>query len=58
MIGVECGKCIYFESGLCHRYPPIVSVVIDSKDELVPTLSFPTVEEDDWCGEFISDVKN
>jgi len=57
MIGMSCEKCIYFESDLCHRYPPTVLLVIDSKDELVPSIGFPHVEEDDWCGEFNAGLK-
>jgi len=52
---MTCGECIYFVDFFCRRYPPTITVVHDPDDGFTPCVGFPTVEKDEWCGEFKSD---
>jgi hypothetical protein len=55
---MKCEKCIYFDDDVCKRYPPAISAAMDSSDELIPFLGYPSVEPDDWCGEFKAEAKH
>lgn len=49
---MQCTSCAHYraaddEVGLCHRYPPVM--VPEGKQY---SFAFPTVNEDDYCGEF------
>jgi len=54
---MKCEKCIYFDGEVCHRYPPTIMVMMDSKDEPQPAIGLPNVEPDDWCGEFKAETE-
>lgn len=45
----KCQDCMYFEEKYeqCRRFPPQVWT-----NEIQIKESFPSVELDDWCGEF------
>jgi hypothetical protein len=50
---MKCSNCAYFraveeEGGNCHRYPPIWITTPEGCGS-----DFPTVAEDDFCGEFV-----
>jgi hypothetical protein len=50
----QCGRCIYYrDNGECHRFPPNVP----SPFPAAPPM-FPTVESNEWCGEYKYDSKN
>lgn len=50
---MQCKNCAYYkaeqgdEFGRCHRFPPVM-VPEDGQY----SFDFPTVNEDDFCGEF------
>ncbi len=57
----NCQNCMYFYSSesQCLRYPPQVFVMTvyrkmtaDDGSYDTKCANFPTVEPDDWCGEF------
>lgn len=51
---MHCTNCAFYrvepgeEYGRCHRYPPVMVV------EEGYSFDFPTVNDDDFCGEFQS----
>ena len=45
-----CGNCKYERDGTCHRFPPVVTYAPTYAGDFVPV--FPTVDGNDWCGEF------
>lgn len=60
----RCELCRYWDRfhgssavGLCHRYPPTLVTEIDCNEDggsysVSPIQVRPTLEADDWCGEF------
>lgn len=46
----SCKQCEFYKDDdeTCRRYPPIVA----NGEEGSETMPFPTVDADDWCGEF------
>lgn len=50
---MQCSNCAFYraepgdEHGRCHRYPPIMV-----PEDGIYSFDFPTVNEDDFCGEF------
>ena len=48
----SCNNCEYWEDDLCcHRYPPLV--VLRSPTMQTHITLWPSVEADDWCGEWL-----
>ena len=54
----DCGRCEFFRAehalgdgaGVCRRWPP---TLVPRSNELASVISaFPSVEFDDWCGEY------
>lgn len=49
----KCATCAFFnkepkdEIGLCRRYPPVVLIINDE-----PEMIIPATTPEDWCGEF------
>lgn len=49
----NCGNCRYYSvRSLCRRYPPKVTDY--SEETGMVTATQPTVDEEDWCGEWAS----
>ena len=50
----KCEKCVYWEAGLCKRYPPSrFSGNYQGDPELkYYSYIFPETESDCWCGEY------
>jgi hypothetical protein len=55
----SCDTCRFFErreqgkgAGWCHRYPPIAFT--DGDDHYS---GFPTIKDDEWCGEHQTEPK-
>lgn len=55
----NCINCKFYEkhgklnTGYCQRYPPtVVEAINDPGDRSTTYSMFPTVQEDDWCGEY------
>jgi len=51
----KCGNCKFFQNGLCMRYPPQIYVVDVSTDNEFGTSTegWPSVEQSNWCGEWV-----
>ncbi len=54
----KCPNCDYYQQhegsqeGICCMKPPQVVTAINAKGIGAPITEWPTVETDDWCGEF------
>ena len=51
----ECGSCEFFEAGMCKRMPPVmVPWPSDNQHPVLymPAPSYPSVQVNDWCGEY------
>lgn len=53
---MKCKECKWYDSGVCHRHSPAVIAVSDENPyrvdgRLVESTTWPTVHENDWCGE-------
>jgi len=58
----QCKECVYYDSrggqkGHCRKRPPRVTSVVKQQpgvtgDSIVDTTAWPTVKDEDWCGEF------
>ena len=49
----KCKDCRWWDSGICHRYPPkIVTVTSDHLHVLIASTEWPATYQDDFCGEF------
>lgn len=54
----KCENCMYFESGSCFRYPPVVVSDVESYDDRPDQIGtttrsqVPEVRPGSWCGEF------
>ena len=65
----NCLNCKFFEQykefkehGKCRRFPPsfIVDGIVDSEytgKEILSHSAFPSVSDNDWCGEFALKTK-
>lgn len=51
---MKCGTCQYYEpeTDQCRRRPPVIIVVKDLHNRPVGVSDWPSVKEDDWCGEW------
>ena len=48
-----CKTCIYFRDGNCVRYPPQLVAVVDNEYyDATAWSEFPTISENDFCGEY------
>ena len=58
MNDLRCRDCVYFaalpsddDHGQCLRYPPVFTGIPDEGVTFADNWSFPTVMDDDTCGE-------
>jgi hypothetical protein len=51
VLPAACKNCVFYAYTKCKRYPPVVKMEAGYHQTHAPPL-FPTVERDDWCGEF------
>jgi hypothetical protein len=47
--GKRCETCAYCECGECRRFHPQIS-----SGDYVSSTGWPSVKEDDWCGEHLN----
>jgi hypothetical protein len=53
---VSCETCAFRREWECHRFPPTVfmhPLKINDQTALDYTQSRPSVNQDDWCGEYM-----
>lgn len=53
---VFCCNCKFFRSrelftSECHRHPPMIYLDFEKEREGEVTSTWPTVDDDDWCGD-------
>lgn len=47
-----CRNCRFYEEGDCKRYPPQLGVDPNCEHTGNVFYCFPSVDKEDWCGEF------
>lgn len=49
----NCGTCLFFEHGACHRYPPTTTTEPGGWPDPNATGKWLPVKPYDWCGEWV-----
>lgn len=47
-----CKGCAFLDAQQCHRFPPQIVVGETEDGDEFPLSLYPTMDDDDWCGEF------
>lgn len=53
-----CKSCVFFRKFKCYRYPPEIHIRDDMSISKGYSHLRPVVEEEDFCGEYLSEIDN